>query len=165
MHIQQVCHNISKDSFSQISGGFYCLYCLHETQPFKHPFRIYLSLGMYSHLGMELDQKVLKRISTESIQLLRNWPSRAEKTVDTGNIKHLTENKKLIGDVVERMAESWNPQKEVFYEQTGINKEFTGNEGENKSCFRVNLTSASIDSSDTCLVRSWPRRVELEILV
>nr|GEW08280.1 hypothetical protein [Tanacetum cinerariifolium] len=24
-------------------GGLYCLYCLHETQPFKPPFRIYLS--------------------------------------------------------------------------------------------------------------------------
>ncbi|CAI9758935.1 unnamed protein product [Fraxinus pennsylvanica] len=26
-------------------GGLYCLYCLYETQPFKPPFKIYLSLG------------------------------------------------------------------------------------------------------------------------
>ncbi|XP_026427495.1 uncharacterized protein LOC113323409 [Papaver somniferum] len=39
---------LSKDSFSWRLGGFYCLYCLYETQPFKPPFRIYLSLGISS---------------------------------------------------------------------------------------------------------------------
>ncbi|KAI3712493.1 hypothetical protein L1987_71050 [Smallanthus sonchifolius] len=32
----------SSDSISHRLGGLYCLYCLHETQPFKPPFRIYL---------------------------------------------------------------------------------------------------------------------------
>ncbi|KAI3870983.1 hypothetical protein MKX03_029389 [Papaver bracteatum] len=39
---------LSKDSFSWRLGGFYCLYCLYETHPFKPPFRIYLSLGIPS---------------------------------------------------------------------------------------------------------------------
>nr|GEW26106.1 hypothetical protein [Tanacetum cinerariifolium] len=33
----------SAKSVSHRLGGLYCLYCLHETQPFKPPFRIYLS--------------------------------------------------------------------------------------------------------------------------
>ncbi|XP_065851354.1 uncharacterized protein [Euphorbia lathyris] len=32
-------------TFSQRLGGLYCLYCLYEAQPFKPPFKIYLSLG------------------------------------------------------------------------------------------------------------------------
>ncbi|KAI3815723.1 hypothetical protein L1987_15402 [Smallanthus sonchifolius] len=32
----------SSASISHRLGGLYCLYCLHETQPFKPPFRIYL---------------------------------------------------------------------------------------------------------------------------
>ncbi|XP_076927373.1 uncharacterized protein LOC143590910 [Bidens hawaiensis] len=34
----------STASISQRLGGLYCLYCLHETQPFKPPFKIYLCL-------------------------------------------------------------------------------------------------------------------------
>ena len=33
-------------SLSHRLGGLYCLYCLYETQPFKPPFKVYLSLGM-----------------------------------------------------------------------------------------------------------------------
>ncbi|WCJ30003.1 Small nuclear RNA activating complex (SNAPc) subunit SNAP43 protein [Euphorbia peplus] len=36
---------VSTTSLSQRLGGLYCLYCLYETQPFKPPFKIYLSLG------------------------------------------------------------------------------------------------------------------------
>ncbi|KAJ8753270.1 hypothetical protein K2173_017891 [Erythroxylum novogranatense] len=32
-------------SFSHRLAGLYCLYCLYETQPFKPPFKVYLSLG------------------------------------------------------------------------------------------------------------------------
>ncbi|KAI3989428.1 hypothetical protein MKX01_032530 [Papaver californicum] len=175
-------HMLSKDLISQGLGGFYCLYCLCETQPFKPPVRIYLSLGelqslkrlvveakkqeilvvpalvkkildknvflfgfvdinessvidKYTNrkvsdmdLGMELDQKVLKKMSTEYSAAKELAITEAEKTVDIENIKHITENKKLIGDVVEKMAESWNSQKEIFCQQAGINR--TGNEGE-----------------------------------
>lgn len=40
--------------------------------------------------------------------------------VDVENIKHITENQTLIGDVVEKTAEDWKAQKEIFYQQTGI---------------------------------------------
>lgn len=36
---------VSSNSLSQRLGGLYCLYCLYETQPFRPPFKIYLSLG------------------------------------------------------------------------------------------------------------------------
>lgn len=38
-------HMVSSESLSRRLGGLYCLYCLYETQPFKPPYRIYLSLG------------------------------------------------------------------------------------------------------------------------
>lgn len=37
---------ICTNSLSQRLGALYVLYCLYETQPFKPPFKIYLSLGM-----------------------------------------------------------------------------------------------------------------------
>lgn len=36
---------MSTGSLPNSVGGLYCLYCLYETQPFKPPFKIYLSLG------------------------------------------------------------------------------------------------------------------------
>lgn len=39
---------ISTAELSRRLGGLYCLYCLYETQPFKPPFRIYLSLGRFA---------------------------------------------------------------------------------------------------------------------
>lgn len=38
--------------------------------------------------------------------------------VDIQNIKHLTEDQRLIGDVVEDTAEHWNNVKEMFYQDT-----------------------------------------------
>ncbi|GAB4828249.1 hypothetical protein Ancab_035161 [Ancistrocladus abbreviatus] len=38
-------HMVTTSSLPHRLGGLYCLYCLYETQPFKPPFKIYLSLG------------------------------------------------------------------------------------------------------------------------
>ncbi|KAI3929690.1 hypothetical protein MKX01_025858 [Papaver californicum] len=114
-------HMLSKDSISQSLGGFFCLYCLCETQPFQPPFWIYLSLVVPALVKKMLDKNTF-------LFGFVDINEKAEKTVDIENIKHITENKKLIGDVVEKMAECWNAQKVVFCEQTGINR--TGNEGE-----------------------------------
>ncbi|KAI3906149.1 hypothetical protein MKW92_031490 [Papaver armeniacum] len=172
LYAHSIGHNISKDSFSQILGGFYSLYCLHETQPVKPPFRIYLSLEFQSLNRFVVEAKkqeifvvpaLVKKILDKNMFLfgfvdinessvnyrlnvindLLNTRTQvacktynvteysaakelvikeAEKTVDTGNIKHLTENKKLIGDVVERMAESW--KKEFTGKQTMFHGEF-----------------------------------------
>lgn len=40
--------------------------------------------------------------------------------VDVENIKHIAENKRLIGDMMEKTAADWKSQKELFYEQTGF---------------------------------------------
>lgn len=45
LYAHAIGHMVCDASLSHRLGGLYCLYCLHETQPFKPPFRIYLSLG------------------------------------------------------------------------------------------------------------------------
>lgn len=44
----------------------------------------------------------------------------ASQVIDVENIKHIAENKRLIGDTVEKTAADWKSQKELFYEQTGF---------------------------------------------
>ncbi|KAK2992143.1 hypothetical protein RJ640_017065 [Escallonia rubra] len=44
----------------------------------------------------------------------------AGEAVNVQNIKHIAEDKSLIGDVVEKTSEDWNAQKEMFYQQTGF---------------------------------------------
>ncbi|KAK3038054.1 hypothetical protein RJ639_032033 [Escallonia herrerae] len=124
----------STASLSHRLGGFYCLYCLHETQPFKPPFKIYLSLGELKRLknlvidakkrdikvGMELDVDMLKKISTDYAVAKELAIKEAGDAVNVQNIKHIAEDKSLIGDVVEKTSEDWNAQKEMFYQQTGF---------------------------------------------
>lgn len=47
-------------------------------------------------------------------------PEEASQVVDVKNIKHIAENKRLIGDIVEKTVTDWESQKESFYKQTGI---------------------------------------------
>lgn len=48
----------STASISHRLGGLYCLYCLHETQPFKPPFKIYLCIREIKRLKeLVLDAK------------------------------------------------------------------------------------------------------------
>ncbi|XP_068635700.1 uncharacterized protein [Aristolochia californica] len=44
LYAHTIGHMVSGISLSQRLGGLYCLYCLYETQPFKPPFKIYMSL-------------------------------------------------------------------------------------------------------------------------
>ncbi|XP_068651399.1 uncharacterized protein [Aristolochia californica] len=44
LYAHTIGHLVSSISLSQRLGGLYCLYCLYETQPFKPPFKIYMSL-------------------------------------------------------------------------------------------------------------------------
>ncbi|CAI9100849.1 OLC1v1038034C3 [Oldenlandia corymbosa var. corymbosa] len=49
---------VAEGSISRRLGGLYCLYCLFETQPFKPPFKIYLSLGELKRLkNLTVDAK------------------------------------------------------------------------------------------------------------
>lgn len=45
LYSHSISYMITTNSLSQRLGALYMLYCLYETQPFKPPFKIYLSLG------------------------------------------------------------------------------------------------------------------------
>ncbi|KAI4335679.1 hypothetical protein L6164_014306 [Bauhinia variegata] len=181
-------------SLSHRLGGLYCLYCLYETQPFKPPFRVYLSLGelkklrelavdvnyikvvpalvkrmlernmflfgavdlkegsvaetvnqlqelqkarlevayeklfgdtkveefIHMDIGVEVDLNALKKISSEYAEAKNIAIREASNVIDVQNIKHISEEKKMIGGVVEKIADDWQVQKESFYKQTGL---------------------------------------------
>jgi snRNA-activating protein complex subunit 1 len=46
----------------------------------------------------------------------------ANKAVDVQNIQHISDDREFIGDEVERITENWNVQRQVFYQQTGLNQ-------------------------------------------
>ncbi|KAF5192447.1 hypothetical protein FRX31_017967 [Thalictrum thalictroides] len=50
--------------------------------------------------------------------------------VDIQNIKHITENKKPFDDIIEKVVEDWNTQREVFHQKTGCTQHLSeiGNE-------------------------------------
>nr|GMC65170.1 Small nuclear RNA activating complex (SNAPc), subunit SNAP43 [Ipomoea batatas] len=98
---------VSTRSLSHRLGGLYCLYCLFETQPFKPPFKIYLSLDL------------IKQRSTEYAMAKKQAIEEASKAVDIENIKHIVENKRSIGETIEQKGADWNAQKDAFYQQTG----------------------------------------------
>ncbi|XP_058182039.1 uncharacterized protein LOC131300281 isoform X2 [Rhododendron vialii] len=187
---------ISTASLSHRLGGLYCLYCLYEVQPFKPPFKIYLSIGelkrlrilvieakeesikvvpalvkrmleknmflfgfvdinvgsvtervneltdmqnarvqvayktlfaktrieqfIHMDLGKELDIDEIKKLSTDYAAAKEVAIREASDLLDVQNIKHIAENKKLVGEVVEKTAQDWTVQKELFYQQTGL---------------------------------------------
>lgn len=77
---------------------------------------------LHMDMGMEFDLKGLNKISTEYANARKLAIEEASMVVDVQNIKHISEDKKLIGDVVNKTAENWNAQKEVFYQKTGLNQ-------------------------------------------
>ncbi|XP_059286452.1 uncharacterized protein LOC132039910 isoform X2 [Lycium ferocissimum] len=187
---------VSTHSLLSRLGGLYCLYCLYETQPFKPPFKIYISLGElknlrsllveakaedvkvvpalvkrmldrnmflfgfvdvneasaaerldeltevqnasvriackklfansriehFTHLdmGSELEADLLKQKSEEYARAKDLAIKGAGDMVDVESIKHITENRTLIGDVFEKTTDDWKAQKELFFQQTGI---------------------------------------------
>lgn len=44
----------------------------------------------------------------------------AGKVVDITDIKHIAEDKQLIGDLVEKTAKDWDVEMDLFYQQTGF---------------------------------------------
>lgn len=43
--------------------------------------------------------------------------------VDVQNVKHIQDDQELMGDVVGKIAENWNVQKELFYQQTRMDQQ------------------------------------------
>ncbi|KAL0315590.1 UNVERIFIED_CONTAM: hypothetical protein Sradi_5437200, partial [Sesamum radiatum] len=87
-----------------------------------HPIHIksYLVLFFSFCKGMELEVDLLKRRSSDYALAKELAIKEASQVIDVQNVKHITENKRLIGEMVEKTAADWNSQKELFYEQTGF---------------------------------------------
>ncbi|XP_054821230.1 uncharacterized protein LOC129320082 isoform X2 [Prosopis cineraria] len=195
LYAHSIGYMVGTASFLHRLGGLYCLYCLYETQPFKPPFRVYLSLGelrklrllvadakekdikvvpslvkkmlennmflfgsvdlmegsvaetvnqleqlqnariqvayeklfestpieqhIHMDLGAEIDLNLLKKMSSEYAKA-KSIAIKASNDIDVQNIQHISENKELLGDAVEKIAGDWLTQKESFYKQTGL---------------------------------------------
>lgn len=196
LYSYSISHMVSTGALSTRLGGFYCLYCLYETQPYKPAFKIYLSLCelkrlkilvidakkigiaivpalvkkmldknmflfgfvdrvdgyesqrvdeimklenkriqiayekllgntliedyLHMDLGMELELSTLKKMSKEYAEAKELAISEAMGPVDMEDVKHITEDKKLVGDMVDDIVKDWDAQKETFCKQTGI---------------------------------------------
>ncbi|KAL2930114.1 snRNA-activating protein complex subunit 1, partial [Bienertia sinuspersici] len=69
--ISESCHITPTNPLSQRLGALYVLYCLYETQPFKPPFKIYISLGELRRLKALVVNAKEKGIKTVSVLVKR----------------------------------------------------------------------------------------------
>ncbi|KAK9699886.1 hypothetical protein RND81_08G201900 [Saponaria officinalis] len=77
--VQPFCNMTSNKSISHRVGSLYCLYCLYETQPFKPPYKIYLSLGglqglralvtVANEMGIRAVSAIIKRMLEKDVFL------------------------------------------------------------------------------------------------
>ncbi|XP_072073420.1 uncharacterized protein [Arachis hypogaea] len=72
---------------------------------------------------MEVDLGKLQKMSSEYAVAKNVAIAEASNILDVTNIKHLSEDKESIGDVVKKIADDWNDQKETFYKQTGCGED------------------------------------------
>lgn len=47
---------------------------------------------------------------------------RANEVVDIGNIKHVSKDIELAGDVVEKISDNWKAQRDAFYQRTKLSQ-------------------------------------------
>ncbi|RDX89610.1 hypothetical protein CR513_28646, partial [Mucuna pruriens] len=80
------------------------------------------SIDNYVHmdLGLEVDLNLLKKKSSGYAAAKNLAIQGASNILDVQNIKHIQQDKELIGDVVEKIANDWHVQKQTFYKQTGL---------------------------------------------
>ncbi|KAF3333802.1 Small nuclear RNA activating complex (SNAPc), subunit SNAP43 [Carex littledalei] len=191
-------HMISAGPLSRRLGALYCLYCLHEIQPYRPGFKIYLSLGelrklrnligeakqnkirvvpalvkrmleknmflygfvdmlgnttqqrvdditmqqqrrvevaydklfadsnieryLHMSLGADLELGNYKKMLSEYEQAKAIAIQEASETTDIADVKHIIENKKTTGDVMDEIVNKWDAQKDEYYEKTGITR-------------------------------------------
>uniref|UniRef100_A0A2P2KM16 Putative mediator of RNA polymerase II transcription subunit 26 isoform X5 n=1 Tax=Rhizophora mucronata TaxID=61149 RepID=A0A2P2KM16_RHIMU len=72
-------------------------------------------------MGMEFDLSSLKKMSSEYAEAKKEAIQEASKVVDVQNIRHISMDGELIGDVMEKITDKWNSEKEVLCQQTGLN--------------------------------------------
>ncbi|VVB10554.1 unnamed protein product [Arabis nemorensis] len=158
-------HMVTTYSLSRRLGGLYCLYCLHEIQPFKPKFRIYISLQEFEKLrdliveakdkgvdiavangqnarvrfayeklisdtkieqfihlemGNEVDLDSLHKMSTKYAEAKKRAIKGAGESMEIEDIRHISEEKELMGERMEKLKEEWNSQRLSFYEQARL---------------------------------------------
>ncbi|KAJ4831054.1 hypothetical protein Tsubulata_001791 [Turnera subulata] len=234
LYAHTIGHMVSNDSLSRRLGALYCLYCLYEIQPFKPPFKIYISLGeleklnklvvdakeqgvkvatlvvkkmleknaflfgsvdlnegsvnqtvtglsdlqnkrikcaynrliansgieelIHMDMGMHIDLNRLKRMSTAYSEAKRLAIQEAGEVVDIQNIKHISDDGELIGDVVEKINENWNTEREMYYLQTGLKQHPAPDELHPYQQQCQQLESQDVDNID-----DFSRQLELEL--
>ncbi|XP_062177343.1 uncharacterized protein LOC133882236 [Alnus glutinosa] len=73
--------------------------------------------------GMEVDLNVVQEKSTEYAEAKKLAIEEASKGVDVIDIKHILEDKKLIGDEMEKIIDDWNVQRDIFNQQRGFSQQ------------------------------------------
>ncbi|CAL0307174.1 unnamed protein product [Lupinus luteus] len=96
-------------------------------------------------LGMAIDLDSLKKMSSEYAAAKGLAIQEASKVIDVEDIEHISKSKELIGDVVEKIADDWNAQKEIFYRQTGLEED----EGYDRELERLLLENNQDDDEET----------------
>ncbi|XP_024017279.1 uncharacterized protein LOC21394443 [Morus notabilis] len=99
----------SRASLSCRLGGLYCLYCLHETQPFKPPFKIYLSL--------EELKKLKSHVVTARENGLKVVPALVKKMLDKNMFLFgfVDINEGAVAETLNQLTELQNARIQVLY--------------------------------------------------
>ena len=78
----------------------------------------------FQNIGFEADfQQLLLNFLSRPLKPDCLSVKEASEVVDVQNIRHIAENQRLIGNVVEKTVEDWNLQRELFYQQTRLNQQ------------------------------------------
>ncbi|OIW18529.1 hypothetical protein TanjilG_13281 [Lupinus angustifolius] len=95
-------------------------------------------------LGMTIDLDSLKKMSSEYAAAKDLAIGEASKVIDVEDIEHISKGKEPIGDVVQKIADDWNAQKQAFYKQTGLDE----NEGYDRELEQLLLDHNEDDDDD-----------------
>ncbi|KAE9602226.1 hypothetical protein Lal_00049947 [Lupinus albus] len=89
--------------------------------------KLFSSTPIESHvnmdLGMTIDLDSLKKMSSEYAEAKDLAIKEASEVIDVEDIEHISKGKERIGDVVEKIADDWNAQKQAFYKRTGLEED------------------------------------------
>uniref|UniRef100_A0A1D1YBE8 snRNA-activating protein complex subunit 1 n=1 Tax=Anthurium amnicola TaxID=1678845 RepID=A0A1D1YBE8_9ARAE len=75
---------------------------------------------LHMDLGVELNLKGLKKMSSEYEKAKKLAIRGAGETVDTGDVQHIAESGDQVSERIEELVKNWDAQKEEFCKKTGI---------------------------------------------
>ncbi|XP_065624001.1 uncharacterized protein LOC136065156 [Quercus suber] len=115
LYAHSIGYIVGNASLSRRLGGLYCLYCLYETQPFKPPFRIYLSLGelkKLTNLVVDAKEKGINVVSALVKRMLE------KKMFLFGSVEM---NEGSVTETVNQLTELQNARIQVAYDKLFAN--------------------------------------------